>query len=88
METRTLFRTGIAGSAVAAVCCVTPLPVILLGAVGLSAWVGWLDYVLVPAFIGFAGLTIYAWRRLRSECASCEPATEPGPDWRGGDSNG
>ena len=70
MEIRTLLRTGIAGSAVAAVCCITPAPVILLGAVGLSAWVGWLDYVLVPAFIGFVGLTIYAWRRLRKNWAA------------------
>lgn len=88
MESRTLFRTGIAGSAIAAVCCATPVLVILLGAVGLSAWVGWLDYVLIPALLGFVGLTVFAWRRLRTECATCEPPTEPGPDWPQGHSKG
>ena len=38
--------------------------VILLGAVGLSWIVGYLDYVLLPAFVFFIGLTIYSiWRR-------------------------
>ncbi|MCA9506703.1 MAG: mercury resistance system transport protein MerF, partial [Myxococcales bacterium] len=40
--------------------------VVLLGAVGLSAWLGWLDYVLLPALAFLIGLTIYAvWRRQR-----------------------
>lgn len=31
---------------------------------GLSAMLGWLDYVLLPALAFFIGLTIYAvWRR-------------------------
>ncbi|QTQ30200.1 Mercuric transport protein [Aromatoleum bremense] len=87
MKTRNLLRTGITGSVVAAVCCATPVLVILLGAVGLSAWVGWLDYVLIPALIAFVGLTIYALRRQRRERAFCEPETEPGPDWKKGASN-
>ena len=73
MEIRTLLRTGIAGSAVAAVCCITPVPVILLGAVGLSAWVGWLDYVLFPALAIFIIITIYAWQRRRQALACCAP---------------
>ena len=84
MKTRTLLRTGIAGSAVAAVCCATPVLVMLLGAVGLSAWVGWLDYVLMPALIAFVGLTLYAQRRQRMESTCCEPETQPGPDWKKG----
>jgi len=40
--------------------------VVLLGAVGLSAVLGWLDYVLLPAFAFFAALTLCAvWRRQR-----------------------
>ncbi|MCC4118144.1 mercury resistance system transport protein MerF [Aromatoleum toluclasticum] len=88
MKTRTLLRTGITGSVVAAVCCATPLLVLLLGAVGLSAWVGWLDYVLIPALLGFGILTLYAWRRQRAECTYCEPDTEPGPERRKSVSNG
>lgn len=87
MENRTLFRTGVAGSAVAAVCCFTPLLVILLGAVGLTAWVAWLDYVLIPAFIAFLGLAFYAWRRLHSECVACAPGAHPRSESPEGDSN-
>lgn len=41
-----------------AVCCFTPLLVIVLGAVGLSSWLGWLDYVLLPGLALFLILTI------------------------------
>ncbi len=55
-----LFRTGIIGTAITAVCCFTPALVILLGAVGLSAALVWLDYILFPALAFFIGITIYA----------------------------
>jgi mercuric ion transport protein len=71
MNTRTLLNTGIAGTVVAALCCATPVLVVLLGAVGLSAWVGWLDYALIPALVVFLGITIYALRRRRVEAACC-----------------
>jgi len=32
--------TGIVGTVIAALCCFTPALVVLLGAVGLSAWLG------------------------------------------------
>ncbi len=57
-------RTGIIGTAIVALCCFTPVLVILFGAVGLAALVGYLDYVLFPALAFFIALTIYAlWRR-------------------------
>lgn len=71
MNTRTLLRTGVAGTIVAAICCATPVLVVLLGFVGLSALVGLLDYVLIPALLVFLGVTIYAWRRQRAETACC-----------------
>jgi mercuric ion transport protein len=45
---------------------------VLLGAVGLAAAVGYLDYVLLPALAIFAALTAYAiWRRRRlTHCAT------------------
>lgn len=55
-----LLLVGIIGSVVTALCCFTPALVILLGAVGLSALVGYLDYVLFPALAAFVGLVIYA----------------------------
>ena len=67
MRDATLLRTGVIGSVIAALCCFTPILVILLGAVGLSALVGWLDYVLLPALAVFVAITIYAlWRRRRA----------------------
>lgn len=67
MKDATILKTGIAGSIIAAICCFTPALVILLGAVGLSAWLGWLDYVLLPALGLFLAITVYGlWRRKRS----------------------
>ena len=64
MTNQTLLSAGIIGTVVAALCCFTPLLVILAGVVGLSAVIGYLDYVLLPALIFFIGLTAYAlWRR-------------------------
>lgn len=64
MSNQNLLRIGIVGTVVTALCCFTPLLVILLGAVGLSALLGYLDLVLLPALAGFVLLTIYAlWKR-------------------------
>ena len=51
---------GITGSVIAALCCFTPIMVVLFGAIGLSAYVGMLDYVLFPALGLFAVITVYA----------------------------
>lgn len=65
---RKLLLTGIVGTVVAALCCFTPILVVLLGAVGLSAVLGWIDYVLLPALAFFIALTVYAvWRRQRHQ---------------------
>jgi mercuric ion transport protein len=64
MKQSTLLKTGIIGSLIAAICCFTPVLVILLGAVGLSAVTGHLDIVLLPALAVFLGITGYAlWKR-------------------------
>ncbi len=55
-----MLATGIIGSAIAALCCFTPLLVLLAGALGLAAWTGYLDLVLIPALIFFLSLSIYA----------------------------
>ena len=79
METRTLLRTGVIGSVIAAICCVTPVLVVLLGVVGLSAWVGWLDYVLIPALVVFVGITAYALYRRRADAACSTGAAQNRP---------
>ena len=70
---KTLIRVGVVGTVLVALCCFTPILVILLAAVGLSALTGYLDYVLLPALAAFIGLTIYAVRRKRNADASCAP---------------
>jgi len=66
MKDGTLLKVGITGTLIAAICCFTPFLVILLGAVGLSAWLGWLDIVLLPALAIFLAITGYAlWKRYR-----------------------
>ncbi len=60
MRRTALLKTGITGAIVSAVCCFTPLLVILLGAVGLSAALGYLDFVLLPLLALFIGITVYA----------------------------
>ena len=66
MNDRTLLRTGIIGTVIVAICCFTPVLVILFGVVGLSAAVGYLDLVLFPALAIFLAITGYAlWRRSR-----------------------
>ena len=71
MTNNALLATGLIGTIVVALCCFTPILVVLLGIVGLSALVGWLDFVLFPALAFFIGPTIYAlWRRQKHARAS------------------
>jgi mercuric ion transport protein len=68
MNNNRLLKTGIIGSALVALCCFTPALVLLFGALGLSAAVGWLDLVLLPALAIFLAITGYAlWKRSRAE---------------------
>jgi len=67
MKDATLVRTGIIGAVVAALCCFTPVLVVLLGALGLSALTGYLDVVIMPALAFFVGLILYTqYRRNRN----------------------
>ena len=77
MTDKGLLCTGAAGSVIAAICCFTPALVLLLGAVGLSAWLAWLDYVLLPALILFLGITVYALIRIQRARAGQPRRTEP-----------
>jgi len=63
MNDRTLIGVGVTGTAIAALCCFTPVLVLLLGVAGLSAIVGYLDYILLPALIFFVALPVYGIRR-------------------------
>jgi len=64
MSEKTLLRVGVIGAIVTALCCFTPVLVVLLGTLGLSALVGYLDYVLFPVLVVFVWIISYAlWKR-------------------------
>ena len=57
-------RRGLIGSVIAAICCFTPLLVVVVAGVGLSALVGWLDYALFPMLFASLGIVAHAlWLR-------------------------
>ena len=68
MKPKTAFIASISGTILVALCCFTPILVILLGAIGLGALVGYLDYVLLPALSIFLALTTFSYRRYRRSC--------------------
>ena len=64
MKPNTWLGVGIVGTAITAICCFTPALVLLLGFFGLSALLGVLDHVLLPALAIFVGIVVYAlWRK-------------------------
>lgn len=63
-------RLGVIGVLVAALCCFTPLLIVLFAALGVSWAIGYADYVLLPMLAMFAGITIYAlWKHSRKSAA-------------------
>ncbi|WP_157018061.1 mercury resistance system transport protein MerF [Mesorhizobium xinjiangense] len=90
MKDAAIFKTGIVGSAIAAVCCATPILVIALGALGLSAWVVWVDYVALPALALFLATAAYGlWRRQRAaDCCSSETQSSRTQPRQEGDGHG
>ncbi len=64
MDDKKMLKTGIIGTAFMSLCCFTPFLVVIVAGVGLSAIIGYLDYVLFPALGLFILLTAYAlWKR-------------------------
>ena len=55
------FKTGLAGSIIAAICCATPILPFILALVGLAVFTRYLDYVLLPVLGLFLVLAIYGW---------------------------
>ena len=62
-----LLSVGITGTVITALCCFTPILVVIFAALGLSAWLGWLDYVLLPILVVCVGMIAFAlWRKGRA----------------------
>jgi mercuric ion transport protein len=67
VQNNQLLWTGIVGTIVSALCCFTPMLVILLTVLGLSAAAIYLDMVAIPALAFFSLLTLFAlWRGRRA----------------------
>ncbi|MGJ3245552.1 MAG: mercury resistance system transport protein MerF [Elainellaceae cyanobacterium] len=60
--------TSITGTTIVALCCFTPVLVVILTTIGLSAWIGYLDYVLLPALGALIGLSLWSYMRYRRQC--------------------
>ena len=56
------FVVGAIGAVLSCLACLTPLAVLGLGLVGLGAWTGRLDVILLPVLLVFAGLAFYRYR--------------------------
>jgi len=78
MDGSKLFRAGIVGTIVTAVCCSTPILAVVFGALGLTAWLSAADYLLIPALVAFVGLTGYATYRMRHGRRQCRRAHSGG----------
>jgi mercuric ion transport protein len=53
------FYAAVVGTVLVALCCFTPILVITLAAVGMSAFTPYLDYVLLPALVLMCLAEIY-----------------------------
>jgi mercuric ion transport protein len=67
MTNKSLFKTGLIGGLIAAICCFTPLLVILFSALGLGFLLGRLDWILLPSLVFFLFLMILGVYRLWRE---------------------
>lgn len=62
---------AIVGSLLVALCCFTPILIITLGAVGLSIFTPYLDYVLLPALVLLIALSFLSYGKWKRACDSC-----------------
>lgn len=65
-QSRNKFIASLVGTILVAVCCFTPLLVITLGTIGLSAFIPYLDFILLPALAVLLIITIVSfikWRK-------------------------
>ena len=66
MNNNRLLGVGIIGAIVAAICCFTPVLVILLVAIGFGWITGYLDYLLLPVLFICCVIIVYALWQQRS----------------------
>jgi mercuric ion transport protein len=62
-SSKKIFYAAVAGTVLVALCCFTPILVITLAAVGMSAFTPYLDYVLLPSLVLLIVLTVVSYLR-------------------------
>jgi len=62
-----MFKAGVLGGIVTAICCFTPILVVIFSAAGLVAAVKYLDFVLFPMLVIFIVLALVGFIKLRHE---------------------
>jgi len=78
MNDRSLIATGGIAAILAAICCATPILAILLGAIGLTAWIARADYLVMPVLVlgvALVGAGFYR-RQSSTACATKDRSTE------------
>ncbi len=59
------FALGVVGVALTCLACLTPIALLVLGAIGLGTWTGRLDLVLFSLLVGCLVLVGYRYRIMR-----------------------
>jgi mercuric ion transport protein len=62
-DSKTVWISAVVGVVLVALCCFTPVLVIIFSLVGLSALTPYLDYVLFPALIVLVIVAVMAYRK-------------------------
>ena len=57
------FVAAVIGTILVALCCFTPVLVVVLGAIGLGVLTPYLDYVLLPTLVVMIIITVVAYRK-------------------------
>ena len=74
MTDRSLITTGAIGAILAAICCATPLLAVVVGGIGLTAWLAKADYIVMPVlFLGVVLVGFGLYRRYAA--ATCHDAS-------------
>lgn len=63
---------SIIGTIVVLLCCFTPILVVSVGVIGLSALTPYLDYILFPLLGVLIVTTILAYRKYQKGCRECQ----------------
>jgi|TARA_B110000967_G_scaffold106498_1_gene109199 mercuric ion transport protein len=59
IKDRKILKIGIIGMLITAVCCFTPLLVIIFTSLGIATWLGYTDYILLPLLTMFVGIILW-----------------------------